>query len=71
MIDFERLLVLRERAVRERLAYRSIRPDAWLAVHFYRPGERTSDALAACLTCGASPTAEGFAFTHAPSGIVS
>jgi hypothetical protein len=37
-----------------------------MTAHCYRPGVRTGDALAACLTCGDAPTAYGFALTHAP-----
>lgn len=32
--------------------------------HFYRPGTRTGDALAACLDCGRAPTDPDFAIAH-------
>jgi hypothetical protein len=32
--------------------------------HFYRPGERTGDALAPCLDCGEAPTAADFGPHH-------
>lgn len=32
--------------------------------HFYRPAERTGDALAACLDCGETPATPGFGPRH-------